>query len=111
MRGRLYGILVPVALSGLASGVHASESCSADFVQQYQDSVRIVGSLRPDKPGQTRVYAIDGSEFTAGQVRWMQGQLQLSDRACTRGDQATASTALNAVQQLVRAHRRTSLER
>jgi hypothetical protein len=42
------------------------------------------GLVRPEKPGQARVYASDGSEFTAGQSQWMHGQVNRIGRACSR---------------------------
>jgi hypothetical protein len=96
-----------VVVSCLASGaVHASEGCDPGFVEQYHESLRLVDSLLPDKGGQMRVTAADGSEFTAGQVRWMQGQLRLVDRACARHDPATATRSLYAVRELLKAHQR-----
>jgi hypothetical protein len=102
-------ILTLVALTCLASSVlYASDGCDPSFIQKYNDCLRLVDSLRPDKSGQMRVIASDGSEFTAGQARWMQGQLLLVDQACGRGDQATAARLLSAVQQLLKTHQRNS---
>ena len=36
--------------------------------KQITSTEAIVDALRPDKPGQARVSASDGSEYTAGQV-------------------------------------------
>src|SRR5580700_6529271 len=85
---------------------HAAESCDASFTQQYHERARIVDSLRPDKGGQLRVFAPDGSEFTAGQARWMQGQLHQVEEACVRGDQMRAAQLLAEVQQLLKSHRK-----
>lgn len=102
-------IFISAVVSCLASwALHASEGCDAAFVAQYHDSLRLVDSLRPDKGGQMRVTAADGSEFTAGQVRWMQGQLRLVDEACVRNDPAAASRALSAVRELLKARQRKS---
>jgi hypothetical protein len=87
---------------------HAAEGCDASSAAQYHESVRIVESLRPDKGGQARVFAADGSEFTAGQARWMQGQLHKVEEACVRGDQARAAQLLAEVQELLRSHHRLS---
>jgi hypothetical protein len=89
-----------------APALYASEGCDPGIVQQYHDSARVADSLRPDKPGVMRVYAADGSEFTAGQALWMQGQLRLVDKACARGDQAEATRRLAAVRELLKAHQR-----
>jgi len=53
-----------VLLACAASLSDASQSCDRSFTEQYRDCVRIVDSLRPDKGGQARVFAPDGSEFT-----------------------------------------------
>jgi hypothetical protein len=83
---------------------HAAEACDASFTEQYHECVRIVDSLRPDKSGQARVFAVDGSEFTAGQARWLQGQLHKVEEACVRGDQVRAAQLLAEVQELLQSH-------
>jgi hypothetical protein len=83
---------------------HAAECCDASFTEQYHDRARIVDSLRPDKGGQARVFALDGSEFTAGQARWMQGQLHKVEEACVRGDQVRAAQLLAEVRELLKSH-------
>lgn len=105
---RLRRILFAATLGCLPLEVHAGEGCDPSFMHQYQDSVHIVDSLRPEKAGQMRVHAIDGSQFTAGQSRWMQGQLRLVSEACARGDQITATRLMNDVQSLLKAYRGTS---
>ena len=91
-----------------SSAVYADAACDAGFVQKFHDCVRIVDSLRPDKGGQMRVFAADGSEFTAGQAHWMRGQLKLVGDACSRGDQAQATRLLDGVQGLIRSHQKSS---
>jgi len=82
-------------------------SCDASFTEQYHDRARIVDSLRPDKGGQARVFALDGSEFTAGQARWMQGRLHKVEEACVRGEQVRAAQLLAEVQELLKSHHKT----
>ncbi len=104
--------LVSAVTVFLAAGaVYASVPCDALSSQQYRDCVRLVDSLHPDKPGQTRVLAADGSEFTAGQVQWMRGQLRKVARLCASavpGDQAEAERLLTEVRELVVSRRRNS---
>jgi hypothetical protein len=100
-------ILLPLAVAVLACGsLRASPGCDSAFVQSYHQCVRMVDSLRPDKGGQARVFASDGTEFTAEQARWMQAQLQQVDRACSRGDREEATRLLSGVQELLKAHAR-----
>lgn len=100
-------ILVPLAVACIGSPVlHAGESCEAELTRKLRDSEHIVAVLRPEKPAQMRVFAADGSEFTAGQVMWMKGQLRLVEHACARGDEAHAARLLTEVRDLVEAHRR-----
>ena len=102
-------ILISVVVTFFASSaLYAGEGCDPGFTQRYQEALRLADSLRPDKGGQMRVIAADGSEFTAGQARWMQGQLRLVDQACVHGDQAAAARLLNAVQQLLKTHHESS---
>jgi hypothetical protein len=100
-------VLMSVVVGCLAASVgYANEGCDSGFSQQYNDSLRIVDSLRLDKPGQMRVFAFDGSEFTGGEALWMRGQLRAVARECARGNHATATRLLSAVQELVTAHQR-----
>ncbi len=90
---------------------HADGGCDSVLMQQYRDCERIVGSLRPEKAGQARVFASNGSEFTAGQAQWMQGQLHRFERLCAHGtdaDRTEAARVLAAVQDLLKSHQRTS---
>src|ERR1700742_627894 len=98
--------LLLVAATAVAEG-----ACDAASMQQYRDCLQIVDSLRPDKTGQQRVFARDGSEFTAGQAIWMQKQLRKVERLCAHNavaDQVEAAKVLADVQQLLRAHQRRS---
>jgi hypothetical protein len=102
-------ILLPMVAACLASSVlGASESCDAAFTQRYREDSRFLDSLRLDKPAQARVFALDGSEFTAGQVWWMKGRLRLVDRACARGQQTEAMRLLSEVEELRRSRKHTS---
>jgi hypothetical protein len=95
----------------LASTAVAEGACDAAAMQQYHDCVQIVSWLRPDKAGQQRVFARDGSEFTAGQAIWMRQQLRKVERLCahsTAADQAQAAKILTQVQQLLKSHQRSS---
>jgi alkyl sulfatase BDS1-like metallo-beta-lactamase superfamily hydrolase len=87
---------------------YAAEGCDASFTEQDHDCARIADSLRPDKGGQARVFAVDPSEFTAGQARWLQGQLHKVAAACVRNDQAQAAQLLAEVQELLTSHHRAS---
>jgi hypothetical protein len=102
-------LTLPVVVSCLvSSGVFASDDCDATFTRTFHDCVRIVDSLRPEKAGQMRVFAADGSEFNAGQAQWMKGRLHAVERACARGDQAEAARILAEVQDMLKSHRRAS---
>ena len=83
---------------------YAADSCEASVAARYRDITTVVNSLRPDKPGQARVFATDGSEFTAGEAHWMQGQLVKINEACTRGDEAQAAHLLAKLQELLKSH-------
>jgi len=94
-----------------AVAAQAAPACQLESTQQYRDCVRLVDSLRPDKAGQARVYAADGSEFTAGQALWMQGQLRKVARLCASAnpaDRAEAERVLSEVNELLRSHHRNS---
>ncbi len=100
-----------VSLTGsifmLGSPPMSHADCSLALTEQIASVERIVDSLRPDKAGQMRVFASDGSEFTAGQAQWMKGQLRGIERECTQGHDDSAASQLRGVQELLKAHHRT----
>jgi len=102
--------VVIAAVSFLGAVAQAQAPCDPAS-QQYKDCVRLVDSLRPDKAGQMRVFAVDGSEFTAGQALWMRGQLRKVARLCASGrpeDQEEAARILMEVHELLQSHHRDS---
>jgi hypothetical protein len=102
-------VFVAVAVL-VAATAQAATLCGMSS-QQYKDCLRLVDSLRPDKAGQARMFAADGSEFTVEQALWMQGQLRQVARLCATGrvaDQAEAARILAGVSDLLRSHRRDS---
>ena len=102
-------VLIPLVVACIGSPLlHAGESCEAELTRKWRDYEHIVTMLRPEKAGQLRVFAADGSEFTAGQAMWMKGQLRAVEYSCARGDQADAGRVLAEVRELVKAHRRAS---
>jgi hypothetical protein len=103
-------LFVSAMLYCAAAAAYADSACDKTQ-QQYRYCVRLVDSLRPDKAGQMRVFAADGSEFNAGQVQWMKGQLRKFDKLCASGaaeDEAQAAKVLAGVQELLDSHRRRS---
>jgi hypothetical protein len=88
----------------LASPTVSHAGCSSALTEQLVRAERIVDSLRPDKAGQMRIFASDGSEFTAGQALWLKGQIRAVLRACAQGDEAAAAATLHGVTDLLNAH-------
>jgi len=103
--------IAPLALTAvlLASARASANSNCVALGDQLQALQRLADSLRPDKPGLARVYAYDGTEFSAGQALWLKGQLREVEAACARRDEAAAAQRLEAVQQLIQARRRQNL--
>jgi hypothetical protein len=95
-----------VASTFLLASTLAHANCTPAFTEEFASAARIVDSLRPDKPGQIRVSASDGSEYTAGQARWMKGQLQSVLQACKQGDETAAASTLHGVTDLLKSHHR-----
>ena len=93
-----------IAATCLMTSALAHADCGSQFSRHYAGAERIVDSLRPDKPGQMRVSAFDGSEYTAGQALWMKGQLRSALQACAQGNEATATSALQGVTDLLNVH-------
>ena len=104
-------VLVGTAVMLIATAGHAAIGCDATATEQYRHAEGIVDSLRPEKPGQMRVFAADGSEFNAGQASWMKARLRKYARLCAHGspqDLAEASRILAEVQDLLKSHQRLS---
>lgn len=97
-----------VASTCLLASTLTYANCSTALTEKFAGAERIIDSLRPDKPGQTRVFASDGSEFTAGQALWMKGQLRSVQQACIQGDEVSAASSLHGVTDLLRTHHRAS---
>jgi hypothetical protein len=93
-----------IVLSLAALEANAGTGCDAGLTVPLQGALRLVRSMHGDKPGQARVFAADGQEFTAGTARWMSAELEIARRACARGDSATASVHVDAVRNLLQAH-------
>jgi len=74
------------------------------LTEQIVSVERILHSLRPDKAGQIRVFAFDGSEYSGGQAMWMKGQFRDVVAACAKGDNATAGSRMKAVLDTLKAH-------
>jgi hypothetical protein len=85
--------LPSVAVTATASAAPAS-TCDVDLRVSLRSAAREISSLRADKPGQARVFARDGAEFTAGTARWLAAQLHHAERACARDDGAAAASGL-----------------
>jgi len=86
----------------MASSLQAG--CSPALTEEIASAERIVDSLRPDKAGQMREFASDGSEYSAGEAQWLKSILG----SCGRGDEAAAAATLHDVTELLKAHRRVS---
>jgi hypothetical protein len=106
MTTTLFSIIGSIYMLAASPMTHAG--CSPALTEQIVNAERIVDSLRPDKAGQMRTFATDGSEYTSGQALWMKGQMRAVERACAHGDDAAATEALRGVQDLLKAHRRNS---
>jgi hypothetical protein len=105
MNAAIYSV---VASTSLLASTLAHANCSPTFTKELAGAERIVDSLRPDKPGQMRVLASDGSDYTAGEALWMKGQLRAVLQACARGDESSAAVTLRGVTDLLNSHHRAS---
>lgn len=107
MKSKLTSVLlvVPVyGLAALAATSIAGAACDASLVASYDQASRVVGSLRPDKPSQMRVFAVDGSVYTAGEAQWLKSQLHEVSVACQRGDGESAGALLSGLKGALIAH-------
>lgn len=79
-------------------------NCGPALLRSLHEAQRQLDSLRPDKSGQTRVFAPDGSDFTTGQARWMKAELRSAEQSCATGDATGAAEHLSNVQSLLQSH-------
>ena len=79
-------------------------TCNAPLLRSLAGAQYVVNSLHPDKPGQMRVGAVDGSEYTAGQAQWLKGQLHAVTADCQRGDSGSAAARFADVEAMLQAH-------
>lgn len=108
IRSKTFSMWALATLGATSAYAAHGATCDDKLSASLQQAQYIVGSLHPDKPSQMRVFAVDGSEFTAGQAQWMKGQLQRVAGACAQGDAADASARLAQVQELLSEHHRAS---
>lgn len=106
MIARFYAVAVSAYV--LAASTVARAGCSPSFTEHFSGAQRVVDSLRPDKPGQMRVFAYDGSEYTAAEALWMKGQLRSALQACAQGDETAADSTLHGVTELLNSRHRAS---
>jgi hypothetical protein len=100
-------VMVSFAAMVATSVCWAESTCDATMMQQYRECAHIVGSLRPEKTGQARVFAYDGSEYTGGQALWLKGQLRKLERLCASGssaDKEEAARVLTEMEGLLKSH-------
>jgi hypothetical protein len=105
MNRTLFFVLASAFLVASPSLSHAN--CAPQLNERLAGAERVVDSLRSDKPGQMRVFASDGSEYTAAEALWMKGQLRSVLRACSQGDETAATSTLSGVTELLKAHHAT----
>jgi hypothetical protein len=106
MKNKLLVLSSMVLMFGSTAYAASTVRCDEKLTNALHECQRIVDSLRADKAGQMRVFASDGSEFTAGQAQWMKGQLRLIAKACADGDATDAARRLSDVQELLKEHHR-----
>jgi hypothetical protein len=102
---------VAVCIGVLALGMvprHARAGCSRELAASFVSAERLVDSLRPEKAGVARVFAYDGSVYTAGEALWMKGKLRAVLNECSHNDEAHALPDLEQVLSLVRSHHRSA---
>jgi hypothetical protein len=100
-------VLASMALMlGSTAYAAGAAGCDEKLTNALNECQRVVGTLRADKAGQMRVFASDGSEFTAGQAQWMKAQLKSVAKACAEGDVTDAARRLSDVQELLQEHHR-----
>lgn len=101
---RILAALSLCLLASNAARATTTSACDAPLLDAVNDARAIVLSLRPEKPGQSRVIANDLSEYTGGQSIWMRDELRVVERACLHDEGVEATRHLQAVLELLRSH-------
>jgi hypothetical protein len=106
MAARIHSVVASTAFLALSNLAQAT--CSPTLTEHFSSVLRIVDSVRLEKPGQLRVVASDGLVFTSAEAHWMNAQLRLVQKDCARGDEPAAEKALREVNNLLSARNRAS---
>jgi hypothetical protein len=94
------------ALMGPGRYAHSAVLCDHALMISLHECERVVGSLRADKAGKPRVFAPDGSEFTAAEASWMTQELRRTAHECAEGDADDAAHRLEQVKRLLKERHR-----
>jgi hypothetical protein len=98
-------VLAVVLAASACSVAAAADRCDTGAAASFEHYYRVVNSLRPDKPGQTIVYAADGSRFSPAEAHWLKGQIRAAERTCGLGNTAEALQRLQGVRTLIDSRR------
>jgi len=104
MYNRLWMLAVLSIALGSVSQAADTAGCDPQLTYALRHCERVIGSLRPYKSGELRVFASDGSEYTVAQAQWMKQQLALVAQACVDGQVGDAARRLAEVQQMLVSH-------
>jgi hypothetical protein len=106
MRKSVTVLALGLGLGFLGCGSSAWAFCDPALLSSMRDAERLVGTMRADKPGQARVFAADGSEYSAALARWLAAELRAAEENCREGKFAAAREHVSAVQDTLTAHAR-----
>jgi hypothetical protein len=96
------GFMFATTLAAVGFNAMAAAQCEPPVAATLRTAAQKVAALHLDKPGQARVFAADGSQYTAAAVLRMTAELRHAERACSRGDAAEASKHLDDLRELLR---------
>jgi hypothetical protein len=94
--------LIALGIGPLCTNTEVYAGCSVGLTYDIVRAERVVDSLRPEKAGQARVFAYDGSVYTAGEAQWMKAQLRAVLAACAQNNDQLAAPHLKDVLGLLR---------
>jgi hypothetical protein len=98
--------LIALGIGPLCTNSEAHATCRRGLTYDIIRAERVVDSLRPEKSGQARVFAYDGTVYTAGEAQWMKAQLHAVLTACAQNDDQRAAPLLENVLGLLRTRHR-----
>jgi hypothetical protein len=99
-----YFKVLSLVIAMIPVGQVVAKPSTADVMPVFKQIQSIVYALHADKPSQLRVRALDGSEYTGGQVLRLKAQLRVAEAAMASGNSLQATNELQQIAVTLKEH-------